>query len=111
MPAAHEGRGTAMLKIGMNEKLTCIRAPWRALIERRPKSPSRRITRYVGHRGVVSRFRVLRLFLLVCQSLSRGSVNLHGLSVPEALGKVEQEFQSAAQRGDTVFRFIVGMHF
>ena len=54
---------------------------------------------------------MFRLFLLVCQSLSRGSVNLHGLSVPEALEKVEQEFQSAALRGDTVFRFIVGMHF
>lgn len=46
--------------------------------------------------------------LFAYQGLAEGTVDLHGLSVPEALEYAEQELQSVTLRGDRVVRFIVG---
>ena len=43
-----------------------------------------------------------------CQDLPKGTVDLHGLSVPEALEYAKEEFQSATLRVDRAVRFIVG---
>jgi len=42
------------------------------------------------------------------KGLAEGTVDLHGLSVPEALEYAEQELQSVTLRGGRVVRFIVG---
>ena len=51
------------------------------------------------------------LVLFAYQGLTEGTVDLHGLSVPEALEYAEQELQSVTLRGDRVIRFIVGTPF
>ena len=54
---------------------------------------------------------MFRVFFLCCQDRAKGTVDLHGLSVPEALEYAKQEFQSATLRADRVVRFIVGTSF
>src|SRR5712691_7744203 len=54
------------------------------------------------------------MFILVrfaYQGLTEGTVDLHGLSVPEALEYAKQELQSTTLRDDRVVRFIVGTPF
>lgn len=47
-------------------------------------------------------------FFSPCQGQSEGTVDLHGLHVPEALEYAEQELQSATLRADRTVHFIVG---
>jgi hypothetical protein len=51
------------------------------------------------------------LVLFTYQGLTEGTVDLHGLSVPEALEYAEQKLQSVTLRDDRVVRFIVGTSF